>query len=184
MNNLTLVELQNKHNFNTDKNTRHSYLKHYDELFYPFQNKHIKLLEMGILCGGSLMLWNKYFSNCNLFGVDIDINNIEYDDLWNYSNTVIIPKNFDTVSDDFLGDIKFDIIIDDGSHTIPHQEKALNLFKNKLTDGGILIIEDISSYYPAYNYFTKYIKNIEGCSLLDLRHENGIEDNILLIYKN
>jgi hypothetical protein len=90
----TLVEIQNKYKFHTDKNSRHTYLKHYDELFYPFQNKEIKLLEIGVLQGGSLMLWNKYFSKCTLFGIDIDITSINHNELWNYNNIFIIPKNF------------------------------------------------------------------------------------------
>lgn len=180
----TLVDIQSKNNFETDKNSRHSYLKYYDEWFFSFKDKKIKLLEMGVFTGGSLMLWNEYFSNCTLFGIDINLLEIKYNMLFNQSNVFIIPKNFDTLTENFMGDILFDIIIDDGSHTLDHQIKALQIFKNKLNPGGILIIEDVSSYYLNYTYFRQHLHEINNCTLVDLRKDNGIEDNILLVYKH
>lgn len=180
----TLEEIQNHYNFTTDKNTRHSYLKHYDKIFLPYKNRKIKILEIGTLVGGSIMLWNKYFTNCTIFGLDIDISNIQYDDVFNSSNIYMIPKNFDTVDDNFFGDICFDIIIDDGSHTVQHQVKTIDIFTKKLNPGGILIVEDISSYYSNYQYIQSYIKDLKGFEWMDLRSENGIEDNILLLYRN
>jgi len=179
----TLEDIQNKHNFETDKNTRHSYLKYYDEWFLPFKDKEIKLLEIGIATGGSLMLWNEYFSKCTLFGIDLDITTIKYDDVFNKSNVFVMPKNFDSINENFMGDILFDIIIDDGSHILEHQIKAFQIFKQKLAPGGILVIEDVSSYYSHFNYFTQHLPEMDGCKMLDLRNENGIEDNILLVYR-
>lgn len=180
----SLEDIQNQYQFKTDKNTGHSYLKHYDRFFLPFKQSEIKLLEIGIFAGGSIMLWDKYFEHCHIFGIDKNIANIKYDEIFNKNNIYIISKNFDTISDNFFGDIKFDIIIDDGSHTIDHQLKSLNIFRNKLNKNGILIIEDISSRHNNYQYFSEYIKKTGECELLDLRNENGVEDNILLIYKN
>ena len=178
----TLIEIQSNCKFDTDKNTRHSYLSHYDKLFLSFKNKKIKLLEIGISTGVSIMLWNKYFTDCTIFCIDLDITNIKYDEIFNSNNIYVIPKNFDTITENFFGDILFDIIVDDGSHTLEHQLKSIDIFRKKLNVGGILIVEDIQESY--YNHIKSYIKNINNCELLDLRHENNIEDNMLVIYKN
>jgi len=179
----TLVELQNHYKFDTDKNSRHTYLKHYDELFYPLKDKKIKILEIGVQNGGSIMLWNKYFKDCTIFGMDINYSIVTHPEIWELENAFLIPKDVESLSENSFGDMKFDIIIDDGSHTIPHQEKSMKIFKNKLSKGGILIIEDISSYYNNFNYFKSNYSDSEF-KFLDLRNENGIEDNILIIYKN
>jgi len=178
----TLVELQNNYKFNTDKNSVHTYLKYYDELFFPLKDKKIKILEIGVLYGGSIMLWNKYFTDCTIFGMDTNYSRVTHPEIWEYDNVFLTLKDVDSLSDNSFGDMKFDIIIDDGSHSIPHQEKSMKIFKNKLSKGGILIIEDISTKHNNLNYF-KNINN-EGFKILDLRNENGIEDNILIIYKN
>ena len=95
----TLIEIQSNCKFDTDKNTRHSYLSHYDKLFLSFKNKKIKLLEIGISTGGSIMLWNKYFTDCTIFCIDLDITNIKYDEIFNSNNIYVIPKNFDTIKE-------------------------------------------------------------------------------------
>ncbi len=127
----SLVELQNLHNFHTDKNTTHSYLPYYDSIFLKYLNKPITLLEIGIFHGGSLKLWEKYFGdNLQQYFIDVHLGNIN----WEYTeikNATIIYKNIISCTDKFLQPIKFDIIIDDGSHTLEHQKMCYELFKNR-----------------------------------------------------
>ena len=59
---MTLRELQQKNQYSTDKEFSHHYLGVYDELFAPFKDKEINLLEVGVATGGSLKLWEKYFT--------------------------------------------------------------------------------------------------------------------------
>jgi hypothetical protein len=50
------------------------YLQEYERLLSPMRLKDISLLEIGIQNGGSLDIWNKYFSNSNsIVGCDIDL---------------------------------------------------------------------------------------------------------------
>ena len=55
----------------TDKDTVHCYLDVYDHLFLPYKDKEINFLEIGTDRGGSLMLWDKYFPNANIYVLDI-----------------------------------------------------------------------------------------------------------------
>jgi hypothetical protein len=115
----------------TDKNTNHSYIQNfYEQEFSTFQNKNINLLEIGINKGGSLFLWSEFFKNANIYGLDItdkfllekykNINRVNY----------IFKNAYSKQVSDELPD--FDIIIDDGPHTVETQIDCINLYLPKL----------------------------------------------------
>jgi hypothetical protein len=56
----------------SDKNTCHSYLEVYDNILKDKQLTCKNVLEIGIQHGGSIKLWNDYFVNANIYGLDID----------------------------------------------------------------------------------------------------------------
>lgn len=123
----------------TDKDTLHSYLDTYEKIFNRRKNDSLKLLEIGNDKGGSLKLWYDYFENGIIHGIDINhkairaflpdrIHLLECD-AYDKKN---IPKG-----------IKFDIIIDDGSHTLEDMIKFLFYYIPLLTEDGVIIIEDI-----------------------------------------
>ena len=55
----------------TDKNTRHSYLPLYEKILKDYKETFKTTLEIGIYFGGSIQLWNDYFTNATVIGVDI-----------------------------------------------------------------------------------------------------------------
>jgi hypothetical protein len=56
----------------TDKNTDHSYIEHfYENAFLKYKDKNITLLEIGARTGASCFLWNQYFKNGIIYGIDI-----------------------------------------------------------------------------------------------------------------
>ena len=56
----------------TDKGPRvHNFTELYEHIFFPMKNALIKICEIGIANGGSLILWQEYFSNATIFGIDI-----------------------------------------------------------------------------------------------------------------
>ena len=60
-----------------------SYLSVYDEIFLPFRDEAVRLLELGVQNGGSLEIWSKYFSRATtLVGCDINPKcaNLSYED--------------------------------------------------------------------------------------------------------
>ena len=77
--------------------------------------------------------------------------------------------------------IKFDIIIDDGSHLREDQLSSFKiLFDKYLNDGGIYIIEDINSLDSHRSDF----ENLHpSCQILDTRQIQERWDDILAIYK-
>ena len=79
-----------------------------------------------------------------------------------------------------LGDVKFDIIIDDGSHIDTNQLKTLLNFYSYVKDGGFYIIEDI---YPGSKVSTmpQLLETLCGG---DPYFFVGLKNNICVIYKN
>ena len=62
--------------YKTDK-LDHGYIKIYEKYFEEIRNKELKILEIGIADGKSLLTWSDYFKNSTIIGIDIhkiDIN--------------------------------------------------------------------------------------------------------------
>lgn len=128
-------------NYYTDKNTVHSYLPVYQKLFGHRNIENI--LEIGVQLGGSIKLWSDYFQNANVFGIDLTDELIRLD-IKNKKNIFLFFGDAYTQNmANKLDNVKFDIIIDDGSHTLDSMKAAINLYLPKLKNDGIFIIEDV-----------------------------------------
>jgi FkbM family methyltransferase len=183
VNPLTLTEIQNINNFHTDKLWLHSYLDTYEDLFSKFRNKDINLLEIGIGNGGSLKLWQKYFTGkSNIYCIDISFDEVTHKDLVSQENMTIIWKDIESCTPSILNPIMFDIVIEDGSHYLKHQIKSWELFKDRLNPGGILVIEDIAP--ESYDYFLNLSQKITNSKFIDLRHIKNRYDDVLFVYEN
>lgn len=134
-------------NSRSDKNTTHSYLDLYETLLFSKKQTAKNILEIGICEGGSIKLWYDYFINATIYGLDIR----KIKDVWNeLKNKKRIKIGcFDAYNDDFvnkkLNNIKFDMVLDDGPHTLESMQKCIKLYSSLLADDGILIIEDVQS---------------------------------------
>ena len=117
--------------------------------------------------------FSKYFSNCEIYCLDINISNFKY-----YSKKIHV-FGFDSSNPKMVSkfikkiDLKetskyFDIIIDDGSHKQSDQLKALNHFYQYIVDGGFYVIED----YKFPDYF-KHLNDINDIKI------NELADNVL-----
>lgn len=115
-------------------------LKFYDNLFEPYKDKEIKLLEIGILFGECLEYWADYFSKAELFGFDF---RFLKEDL-NPRITLIKGLQDDSFALRELGNTKgpFDIIVDDCSHYGQYTQNSFDFLFGHLTPGGLYIIED------------------------------------------
>ena len=100
------------------------------------------MLEVGVLNGHSIQLWKDYFTNAKIYGME----KAEV-----YGGDFKCDSLNKTEVDKALGDLKFDIIIDDGDHHPESQIKTYKNLKNRLNDGGLYIIEDIHG--PKYNNY-------------------------------
>lgn len=136
----------------------HCYTEIYDQYFqkYKEENRKVYILEIGIQCGYDLLMLNDYFKgNCEIYGFDIDLSNLQIElpnnihvfelDATN-ENLIINWYNNNCLNiNDLYSVPQFDIIIDDGSHKSIDIFKSLKIFYDKLNDNGIYIIEDLHS---------------------------------------
>jgi|UniRef100_A0A6C0IP11 hypothetical protein len=140
--------LQLVNNERTDKNTVHSYLPLYERLLQHKKETATNVLEVGMLKGGSIKLWQEYFVNATVHGVDI----LPYDQMWEdiqNNERIVLHTSNDAYNEVFFKDtfldtgIKFDFMLDDGPHTLESMKQFITLYSQLLTDDGILIIEDV-----------------------------------------
>tara|TARA_R110000772_G_scaffold182578_3_gene293835 strand:+ start:149 stop:727 length:579 start_codon:yes stop_codon:yes gene_type:complete len=170
-----------------DKGTAHTYIPEYERLFTPFRDKKINILEIGIAYGESLELWYKYFNNAKVFGADIHDIEIFSDKFYpgGYKNderfTIWISDATKPEFLDVIGDTKFDIIIDDGSHQLHDQIASYELLKNRMNPGGLYIIEDISNItIDAIEFEERHDGDVE---IYDGRAKKNRYDDALVICK-
>jgi len=135
--------------YDTDKAEHAHYLQQYEEYFGPLLDKDIRLLELGIYHGGSLLLWRDYFQKGVIVGLDIEPVAIE-----DASGRIRTYQGMqqDTQLLDRIGSENapegFDVIIDDCSHVGELTRLSFwHLFDNHLKPGGLYVIEDWSTGY-------------------------------------
>jgi hypothetical protein len=156
-------------NYGTDKQELiHNYVQHYNKYFEQHREKKLKILEIGIfrpdknsnaVPGASLKTWRDYFLNSEIYGIDLgDFTDVNDDRIKTMiANQEIRIKNSEwngltEMIDNFGGD--FDIIIDDGGHSMEQQQVSLGFLFKFLKPGGIFVIEDLETSYKwgwAYN---------------------------------
>ena len=147
MANPTLQDLVSGKNYDTDKSER--YLSHYQDYFGLITGNDVKLLELGVLKGGSLMLWRDYFPKGTIAGLDLNL--IGLDDptgrIRIYQGLQQDTKLLTAIARE-VAPGGFDIIIDDASHVGELTRTAfLHLFEHHLKPGGIYVIEDWRTGY-------------------------------------
>jgi hypothetical protein len=52
----------------------HPYTLFYNSLFKQQKTQELKIAELGILNGSSLLMWREYFSNSKIYGFEYDVN--------------------------------------------------------------------------------------------------------------
>lgn len=165
-----MSHLQNYFNKNRGNaiNKWNHYFDIYDFWFNKYRNKQIVILEIGVYQGGSLNMWRDYFGEeAEIFAIDINplCKQFETD-----RTKIFIGSQEDT---EFLKYVKsqvpkFDILIDDGGHTMNQQIVAFKELYGHLKYDGIYLCEDLhTSYWKNYgggyknpNSFIEYSKNL------------------------
>lgn len=116
-----------------------------------FRGRAVNVLEIGVYRGGGLDLWASYLGEqAKLVGLDIDEAAVR-----------AVKGRFqvvlgDQADPDVLRKINdeygpFDIVIDDGGHTMEQQIVTIETLFPLLNDGGVFIVEDThTSYWPAF----------------------------------
>jgi hypothetical protein len=173
-------------NIRTDKNTCHSYLPTYEILLGPLRDVARNVLEIGICAGGSIKLWKDFFRYAQIHGVDI----MPLSDIWPVLNhsRISIHAATDGYSAEFVDKtfrakgVSFDVLLDDGPHTLQSLYDFLDLYLPLLHAKGVLIIEDIQS--PDWiELLRKRVPESDRKFLrvFDLRSVKGRYDDLLFV---
>jgi len=126
----------------TDKMDTHGFTEIYEHLFYPLKSSPIKLLEIGVWKGGSLKVWCEYFPKAAVYGIDIyDTSELNSDRIKTFVADQAKRDQLRSFIDKYGGD--FDILLDDGGHTMEQQQVSFGYLFKYLKAGGYYVIEDV-----------------------------------------
>lgn len=137
---MSLIEFAENFEPRTDKYDLGYIHEFYCKIFEPRRYSVKNILEIGIQYGKSILLWQEYFAEATITGVDVSpCGAIE-------NQKRIIPLYADAYSIDFVNSLPgdhYDIVIDDGPHTFDSMVFFLSNYLQKVKRGGVLILEDI-----------------------------------------
>jgi hypothetical protein len=164
-------------------NDRHShpYTLFYEGLFKHKKNELLNVAELGILEGGSLLMWKEYFSKALIYGFEYDINLINHFKR-NFDNERVTLEYLDVQRKESIVkafsdlNILYDIIIEDTTHQFEDQIRVIEAVYPFLKPGGILIIEDIFKSYNEQQYINRLEpilkEHFQDYYFLELDHVN------------
>jgi hypothetical protein len=137
----------------TDK-VEHGFCAFYHTHLDPIRQDVRKVLEIGIARGASLRMWRDYFPNATIHGFD---QNVLADPL---PDRVHLHQG-DQANRDSLGRLleatgsDFDLIVDDGGHTMEQQQVSLGVLFPHLRPGGLYGLEDLhTSFMRVIDYYS------------------------------
>lgn len=127
------------------------YFEVYHRHFQSFRDKPITMLEIGVFHGGSLQMWKSYFGEqASIIGVDV---NPRCATLAEPQIQIHIGNQADR---GFLTDLAqqfgpFDIVLDDGGHTMQQQLVSFDVLYPFIKPNGVYLCEDLhTSYWEKY----------------------------------
>ena len=135
-----------------ETNVKSRYIDNYNEHFLKDRYKIKKIMEIGVLYGDSIHLWENYFPNATITAIDIKRSDIKFSDrvtiaMANQANRRHLKRVIKENGKDY------DIIIDDGGHWMHQQQISFGFLFKYLKSGGWYVLEDLySSTYRPYAY--------------------------------
>lgn len=194
------MKLTEVHNlFNSDKGKDHNYINVYETLFEGIRLKKMNVLEIGVLFGDSLKLWEYYFENSIIYGIDNfvvrdghafhnykKVENEKIKEILLQHNRIIfydMDCENEILAKEKFSDIKFNIIIDDASHKLTQQKKNYSTYYEYLTDDGIYICEDVQSKEIGLE-LCDYIKKItptKNIEMFELNVKDRSDDRLVVV---
>jgi SAM-dependent methyltransferase len=159
---MSLIEITQQIDPELRSDKSNAYLIFYEELFDQKHLLPLNILEVGILHGGSLLMFARYFEQARLLGIDISQPPPKFYDIAQtdrLGERVAVAcgsqsdRGFlDTAISGYFGDQQLDIVIDDASHFYRHTRVTFDhVFNHHLKAGGTYIIEDWGcGYWPKW----------------------------------
>lgn len=166
----------------SDKGTTHDYIKGYYANEFSNREAEVKIVEIGIGDGYSLVLWREWFKNAKIFAIE------KYPYHYNHKKpfridgvTSIFDDAYTQSTVDLFEDDVIDYLIDDGPHTYESQEYCIINWLPKIKQRGKIIIEDIQEYSHIQR-FTEVIQNNQlnvSTQVFDFRKNKNRYDDII-----
>jgi len=145
---MLLEKLSKKHKADKlDSDLAMHFLEVYEWYFSPIREEKMDVLEIGVHHGGSLKMWEEYFPNSSISGIDIDKK------CKGYEGGRVKVFIGDQANREFLKTMgEFNIIIDDGGHTMVQQQASFWELWWHIKVGGYYVMEDLeTSYWPQFD---------------------------------
>ncbi len=133
----------------TDKYWVHGYTRIYDRHLSHLRNKKIKILEIGVYRGASLLLWKHAFPKALVYGVDKNTR------IWQrflrgqkrIKVFVGLQEDHKFLEEQVIPAGNYDLIIDDGGHMPEQQLATFQKLWPHVNQGGQYVIEDLHGNY-------------------------------------
>lgn len=133
--------------YGTDKATYHNFTDVYDSYFSKYESP--RILEIGVYNFASIQMYREYFKNPYIVAMDIDDKSQYVDASWRYVRGD--QSKIEDLEKCVQNESLFDIIIDDGGHTMAQQQISFGFLLKHVKPGGIYILEDLhTSFRPYY----------------------------------
>jgi len=164
----------------TDSRHCHPYTLFYHKIFKNKRDAPLNIAELGILDGGSLRMWQEYFSNANIYGFEYN-NDLIHKFKQTFNNDRVTLATIDVTNKDSIVNAcstlntLYDIIIEDTTHQFEDQVRVIENIYHYLKPGGILIIEDIFKSYNQSDYINRLssvLKHFQYYYFIELDHCN------------
>lgn len=168
-----------------DKGTVHSYISVYEQLLAPYRQTSNCVLEIGILSGDSLRMWEEYFSTSTVYGIDLCETPLDMCDLRPMiaegSHRILLFDGSDKqqVDKHFNGTL-FDAVVEDASHSTSQQLAMYKNFKPYMKPDGIYIIEDVENIDRDLHLF-EAIDPDKPVRILDRRSVKNRFDDVMVV---
>lgn len=168
----------------TDKNTDHSYCDYYDSIFSQYIDKEISILEIGTYQGGWAYSVLECLPKSKITCIDIknQFSNKLLTKIQNNRLNFIEKNAYDKSVVDFLktNNLSFDIIMEDGPHTLSSQVFAIKEYSSLLKEDGVMILEDIQSENDL-NVLVQIIDETKfSYKIIDLRKNKNRYDDLII----
>jgi len=178
----------------TDKNAEHAYCDYYQETLQDFKDKDVSVLELGTNYGCSAIIWHDFLTKSKLLLLDIaETINPKCWDIMDTSR--FMYANCDAYDIDTPAEVEkvrpdgFDIIFDDGPHTLKSQKECIQYYLPMLKNGGMMFIEDVqkeeffSDLEEKFNEVAPTLKGNFTCGTVDLRDIKDRYDDLIFVIK-
>jgi cephalosporin hydroxylase len=125
----------------------------YHSLLSHVREAPLRLLEIGLYNGGSLRMWREYLPNATLHGIDVDRRTLAYELEIPGTKVRLVDQADARALRAFVDELggSYDVILDDGGHTMEQQIVSFEVLFPHVVSGGIYVIEDLgTSYFVEY----------------------------------